>query len=48
MIDMENPNEKKAKVYQKPSWEKQQLFERFVMACTTKNACRVNRSGYRT
>lgn len=45
---MEKQDEKKAKIYQKPSWEKQQLFERFVMACTTKSRCSYTRSGYRT
>jgi hypothetical protein len=36
-MNMEKKIEKKEKVYQKPRWEKQQLFERFVMACTYKS-----------
>jgi hypothetical protein len=35
---MKNPNDPKDKTYQKPDWEKQQLFERFTMACALK-AC---------
>jgi hypothetical protein len=33
---MKNPDDVKNKTYQKPGWEKQQLFERFTMACRTK------------
>jgi hypothetical protein len=33
---MKKKIEKKEKVYQKPSWEKQPLFERFSMACASK------------
>jgi hypothetical protein len=44
---MEKPDDKKAKIYQKPSWEKQQLFERFIMACTYKS-CIASRTGIRT
>lgn len=44
---MEKSDAKKAKIYQKPSWEKQQLFERFVMACTYKS-CGQTRTGIRT
>jgi hypothetical protein len=38
--------EKQTKIYQKPSWEKQQLFERFSMTCTTKSPCSVTRTGF--
>jgi hypothetical protein len=34
---MEAKTDGKGKVYQKPSWEKQQMFERFTMACKVKS-----------
>ena len=30
---METRDQDQQKEYQKPAWEKQQLFERFTMAC---------------
>jgi hypothetical protein len=33
---MKTPDDVKNKTYQKPGWEKQQLFERFTMACSFK------------
>jgi hypothetical protein len=33
------------KVYQKPSWQKQEMFERFAAACTkTTKACTTNKN----
>jgi hypothetical protein len=33
---MKTHDKQKNKDYQKPSWEKQQLFERFTMGCNAK------------